>query len=131
MKNILVVDDEKVWIKDFQHIFRNYSVTAYQDFYKALKFVKTRKMDLYLVDMKPVRGFTEKNKELLTEKEREILALPEEIFYAVREKGWEEGFYFISNHQSPHDEEVLARTGAKFVSKSEYQELERICKTLS
>lgn len=117
IKNVLIVDDEGVWLKILSGIlnddYSDFHITTHKDFYKALKFVKKTKdkINLCLVDMKPVL-----NVEAVIDKR--LLKLPEDIFHAIKERNWNDGFYFMSAYKSYHDQEVLERTGANYIDKS-------------
>jgi hypothetical protein len=52
-----------------------------------------------------------------TDEVRRLLQMPERICHEVQSKGLGDRFYFMSAHKSPHDEAVLRKTGAKFISK--------------
>lgn len=69
----------------------------------------------YMIDMKPYpripEGFS-------PDKYPEA-AVPEQIFWFLKKKRWLSNFYFITGHLSEHDEEVLERTEADCLDKSQ------------
>lgn len=98
---------------------------------ETLKYITGRKEAPlgYLIDMKP---YPESEANFLSSPEKfPELPIPEEIFNYVKSRGWTSNFYFMSAHRSPHDDEVLERTGAGFLfkhdkEKSIYRKLETI-----
>lgn len=120
-KDVLIVDDEKEYLDTIHHIIKpkrqNFNLISYTDFYDALDFVIKRRRRIYacFVDMKPILVMPDK----CTKEDKQLLEVPENIFYAVASKGWDGNFYFFSTNKSTHDEEVLRRTGAKYFDKSD------------
>ena len=116
--DVLIVDDEKDWVDTISEMVDIYNGNpiGYTDFNDALEFVVERVGNIYacFVDMKPLRVFEGDN---LTESDKQTLELPEKIFYAVKEKGWNDNFYFISAHKSENDIKVLGRTKANYIDK--------------
>jgi hypothetical protein len=121
MKDVLVVDDDGEFLSDLSILIDrdDLNISAFTDFDQALGYVVEKVGDIYvcLVDMKPMRTVPDEKR--MTDEDRRLLQVPEEICREVQSRGWGDQFYFMSNHRSEYDNTVLQRTGAKFVKKGE------------
>ncbi len=116
-KDVLFADDDLHFIRAISRFIEKngFNTVTFTDFHGALDYVSREKPYAYFVDMKPLGVVPEDDS--LTEKQIEILDLPERIFEKVKRRGLQEKFYFVSGHRSKHDMEVLARTGANYTDK--------------
>jgi hypothetical protein len=118
-QDILLVDDQEKWVRHMSNIVSRtrFNPVGFTDFYVALNYVIEKAGDWYacFVDMKPILKVP--GESVITDEERELLKTPERIFDAAKSKGFDNRFYFISNHISKHDKGVLERTGTGFIQK--------------
>lgn len=117
--DVLLVDDENSWLEVMSYIVDSevFNSIEFSDFNKALNYVEKKVGSIYacFVDMKPLNNFGNSPEDY----QKTILELPEKIFYSSRNKIFKNNFYFISSHKSDHDKEVLKKTNANFINKSD------------
>jgi len=138
-KDIILVDDDNLFIRKIQRSLKreqlDLTLIPFTIPSEALEHIIQRSEAPlgYFVDMKP---YSQSEIDKLGLSNLPELPIPERIFEYVKSRSWTTHFYFTSAHRSPHDDDVLKRTGAQFLSKydkenSIYQKLEMIANEIN
>lgn len=122
----VIVDDDSNFLDSIASLIEDLggAISKFSNFKSAYKYIQSHQCKLYIIDMKPLR-MDDQGRVLggglprgPTEKEKEVLELPEQICLLIKKREGLGRFYFITGEISKHDEEVIERTGAPYVLKT-------------
>lgn len=144
-RDLIIVDDDRNYLHSLCELVRDYSSFLYGPSFnplgfelpsEALEHIKDRSVEAigYLIDMKPIGWVNQENIKGLSETQLSLLKAPEEIYWFIKER-WgfrdkENNFYFITGELSDHDFEVIERTGAEYLIKTQIRDIETALKSI-
>ncbi len=126
--DVVICDDDEALVYLMSDEAKDFGLNAvgFTKPSEALEYIVKRgkRAFSYLIDMKPYLQSIIADATTVSidgvDGTRELpeLRIPELIFWYLKCKGGEDGFYFMTMHLSEEDEKVIERTGANYFIKS-------------